>query len=648
MHVLRGVCLQLGEQGELSACFNPDTLTYDAVWKGGFVKFSSVRYGFMHGLILDGKPVEFQKMKKPQQPFEYHGFYRHGKRVLFAYRIGETEYLDAPWVENGEFTRVVAPVEEHPLRHLLTPGEAQWPQTLTTQIVPGTRRPYAIDTIQLPTDNPWKALLFCGGHDFLPDGSALVCTMQGDVWHVSGLTDDAGNPSHTARWRRFASGLSQALGLVATPGGVYVQGRDQITRLRDLNHDGEADLYECFSNAFETSPAGHDFICGLQRDAAGNFYTVSGNQGVVRISPDGKRADVVATGFRNPDGLGILPDGTLTVPCSEGDWTPASQICAVTPSLQAQETPPFFGYKGPREGRVPELPLVYLPRGLDNSSGGQVFIDSDRWGPLQGRMIHLSFGAGAAFLLLRDEVDGQWQGAVVPLPGEFRSGAHRGRFNPRDGQLYISGMTGWGSYTPDDGCFQRVRYTGDRVQLPADFHVYQNGVAVTFSEPIDASLAEDTAQQFAQCWNYRYSGAYGSPEFSTRHYGMRGHDHLPITSAHVLPDGRTLFLEIPDLQPVSQLHLRLKVGAEDKHDLFMTVHKLDRPFSDFPGYRPLAKTILPHPILSDLALATIRVRNPVHETDPLKPGPSKWRQAKISRSKPASSQQSRMSRFNSH
>ena len=56
--------------------------------------------------------------------------------------------------------------------------------------------------------------------------------------------------------------------------------------------------------------------------------------------------------------------------------------------------------------------MLYLPRGLDNSSGGQVHVVSERWGPVQGQMVHLSFGAGRAFLLLRDEFDGWIQGAV--------------------------------------------------------------------------------------------------------------------------------------------------------------------------------------------------------------------------------------------
>jgi putative heme-binding domain-containing protein len=611
----RAVCVRLGDQGERSACFNPDTLTYEAVWSGGFVKFSPARHGFLDGLRQIGISRPRPGGNAPDEPFRYRGFYRFGNRVLFAYRIGETEYLDAPWVEGGQFTRKVAPADRHPLRHMTKGGAVQWPQVLSTAIKPGDGRPYAVDTIELPFDNPWKALMFCGGHDFLSDGSAVVCTIQGDVWRVTGLDSDP-EQEGVAQWRRIAAGLHHALGLVVVDDQIYVQCRDQLTRLHDLNGDGEMDFYECFSDAFETSPAGHDFVCGLERDSAGNFYAATGNQGLVRISADGEKADVLATGLRNSDGLALLPNGTVTLPCSEGEWTPASMICAVHPSEQGSGAPlPHFGYRGPLDGQPPALPLAYIPRGLDNSSGGQTYVSSERWGPLHGQLVHFSFGQGSHFLVLRDEVDGQWQGAVVPLVGDFRSGAHRGRFRPQDGQLYVSGMDGWVSFTPDDGCFQRVRYTGDAVQVPIGFHVHQNGVRVDFSEPIDRATAEQPASHFAQCWNYRYSEAYGSPEYSTTHPGVRGHDPLAIASAHVQPDGRSLFLEIPDLQPVSQLHLMLYVNEDqmapgEGHDLFVTAHKLDRPFAAFPGYMPREKTIAAHPLLTDMALSAARVPNP--------------------------------------
>ncbi|WP_160149353.1 DUF6797 domain-containing protein [Roseiconus lacunae] len=612
----RAVCVSLGGSSQTSVCFNPESLRFEFAWQGGFVTFSDHRHGFLSGISPKGKSIEIAEQAAPTNA-RYEGYYRYGERVLFSYRSGGEAYLaEAILNDDDEITIQTNLRTTHPLAAKLSDPKRQWQETFETEINLGQAQPYAVDSIGLPFDNPYGALFFCGGHGFQEDGTALVCTMQGDVWRVS----DFAYPSTKATWSRFASGLHHPQGMVVDKDGVFVLGRDQITRLHDLNDDGEADFYECFSNVYETSAAGHDFICGLQRDSQGRFYTASGNQGVVRISADGQQAEVIGTGFRNPDGLGVMPDGMVTVPCSEGTWTPSSMICAFRPgepfwerNRTAKDSPaavPHFGYRGPINGQAPSLPLVYLPRGIDNSSGGQTSVPGDRWGPLKGQMLHVSFGTGTYYLVLRDQVDGQWQGAAVPLPGEFRSGAHRAKFNPHDGQLYVTGTQGWGSYTPDDGCFARVRYTGESVQLPIGFRAHENGIAIRFAQPLDETVVGEPTQHFAQAWNYRYSAAYGSPEFSTRHLGIRGHDTMVIRSASVLDDGQTLFLEIPDIQPVNQLHLRLQAAQGEFHDLFATVHALDRPRQDIPGYAHVTKQIHPHPMILDMAMATRSLPNP--------------------------------------
>jgi hypothetical protein len=53
-------------------------------------------------------------------------------------------------------------------------------------------RPYVVDTLTAPDDNPWKSWLRFGGVDFFPDGkSAAICTWSGDVWIVSGIDSTA-------------------------------------------------------------------------------------------------------------------------------------------------------------------------------------------------------------------------------------------------------------------------------------------------------------------------------------------------------------------------------------------------------------------------------------------------------------------------
>ena len=138
--VPKGVCVRLGDRGEIAACFNPETLCYEALWQGGFLKFSPKRHGFLEGVTQKGTPLPRPEGKSPDKPFVYHGFYRHGNRVIFAYRIGDTEMLDAPWAEDGRFTRIVAPANEHPLAALTRGGPSRWPQVLETRGKLGERR----------------------------------------------------------------------------------------------------------------------------------------------------------------------------------------------------------------------------------------------------------------------------------------------------------------------------------------------------------------------------------------------------------------------------------------------------------------------------------------------------------------------------
>ena len=609
--IIRSVCVQLGKDRELSCVFDPETLTYRQVWRGKFLKFSEVRHGFLGGVMMAGEAVAFSENGKTAiaaaeiKTKKYRGFYRNGDRVVFVYEINGDIYRDSPWVVDGKFQRSVSLA-------VLTANELDieapqriWQRTLQSNVEHGDQKPYATDTLKLPRENPWNVPFFGTGIGFLSDGSALLATMHGDVWRITNYE----YPSRQATWQRFASGLHQPLGIVVGSDGVFVICRDQLTRLVDRNGDGEADFYECFSNQFATSAGGHDYICGLERDAEGNFYTAVGGQGVLKISADGAHTDIIATGFRNADGLGLTADGILTVPCAEGTWTPASMICGVR---LGQQRVGHFGFPGPHGAEVPDLPLVYLPRGVDNQAGGQQLVPSKRWGPFTGQLLHFSFGTGKMFLVLRDDVSGQMQGAVVPLPGDFLSGTHRGRFSPFDGQLYVTGMQGWGSYTPTDGCFQRVRYRGGNVQQPLGIHTYRNGVIVRFSEKIDETIASEIQSHFAMSWNYRYGGQYGSPEYSGKHFGMQGHDYVAIKSASVVDDGRSLFLEIPDLQPVNQLYLRLQIGKGQFRELFVTVHALDeKSFIEAEGLVALDhKPIASHPILADLALATRKVPNP--------------------------------------
>jgi hypothetical protein len=454
---------------------------------------------------------------------------------------------------------------------LAEPGPSRW-QPLTTRGQVGIGNDaYVVDTLTVPYDNPWKALFFTSGVDFLPNGNAAVCTIHGDVWLVSGVDSKL----EKLTWRRFATGLHQPLGLRVRQGRVYVLGRDQITRLQDANGDGEADFYENFFNGINTSTGGHDYVTSLEKDTNGNFYYVD-PRGVHRVAANGSKQETIASGWRNPNGMGASPDGqVITVAPQEGEWTPSSAIAEA-------RSGGWYGYGGPK--KTPERPLGYdtplcwIPHSVDNSGGSQLWVTSERWGPLNGQMLHFSFGRCAQFLVLREIVDGISQGALVPLPGKFLSGAMRGAFNPRDGQLYVVGSRGWQTSAARDGCLQRVRYTGKDPVVPVEYHAHSNGLRLTFTTHLDHTAAGDAGSYAVTQWNYRYAAKYGSKDYSVINPDKEGRDTLEVRSAKLLSDGRTVFLEIPGLQPVMQWELKYSLNTTEgktvRSQLHGTINKL--------------------------------------------------------------------------
>lgn len=452
----------------------------------------------------------------------------------------------------------------------LPPNVTRWLPELITRGQPGlTNDILGIDNLTLPNDNPWKALMFLSGVGFRPDGTAFVSAIHGDVWRVQGIDDSL----RALRWKRFATGLFQPLGLNISKDRIFVLGRDQITELIDENNDGEADVYRNFSNLIETSTSNHDFVTCLESDSAGNFYYVD-PRGIHRIAADGRKKETLASGWRNPNGLGVSPSGLITVAPQQGEWTPSSAIVEVKPGG-------FYGYGGPRvTSDRPigyDLPLCWIPHSIDNSSGSQVWVPPGHWDALGGQMLHLVWGRCSLMFVLRDEVNGIPQGAAVPLPGRFVSGPMRGTFAPHDGHFYVACCNGWQTSAVKDGSLQRVRYTGKPMRLPVAWKAHSNGISITFSTPLAPSAAEDPGSYSLAQWNYRYSKTYGSDDWSVKDAAMKGHDTLEIEAAKLSPDHRSVFLQVAELRPVMQLEIKYNLEAADgarlRNALYATINK---------------------------------------------------------------------------
>jgi len=159
--------------------------------------------------------------------------------------------------------------------------------------------------------------------------------------------------------------------------------------------------------------------------------------------------------------------------------------------------------------------------------------------------------------------DGRMQGGVVRFPIKFTSSAMRARFNKRDGQLYVAGLSEWQSNAGKITGFDRVRYTGKPVYSVSGLKVLPHGVQLTFTQPLDTASASDVQNFSGRRWNYHRTSAYGSPEFSVEDPTKKNRDPITIKATRLSQDGKTLTIDIEDIKPVMQQSLKFNLKAAD-------------------------------------------------------------------------------------
>ena len=458
-------------------------------------------------------------------------------------------------------------------------GELRWGEVLTTRGRLGEETPYALDTVEVPFENPWNAWVRTSAIDFFEDGRAAVSTLGGDVWIVSGLDADLDE----VQWKRYAAGMFEPLGLAIVNGDVIVTCRDRLTRLHDQNDDGEADFYESFYADTDVSTTFHAFNFDLQEDRNGDLFFVKSGQytdsdlggAVMRVTPEGE-AFVYCTGFRTPNGMGMSPDGRPLVGDNQGNWIPASKV-SLTREGGFYGVFPAINNGGPGEQSQEDFdqPAVWMPQRFDSSCGGQLWVDDPRFGPLSGRYLHTSFGKGWMYGLAIEDGESP-QGAIWKLPFQFDAGIQRLRIGPHDGAVYAVGLSGWqGPGGGKDGCLERVRWTGSKELVLKSARVVHDGVELEFSGDVTEPGARDAARYSAKRWNYQWTRNYGSAHYSVLDPARKGEDEVAVKAVTVT--GARVHVALEDMCVVNQLALSFPFGKEGENEVLFTVNELPAP-----------------------------------------------------------------------
>ena len=120
--------------------------------------------------------------------------------------------------------------------------------------------------------------------------------------------------------------------------------------------------------------------------------------------------------------------------------------------------------------------------------------------------------------------------------------------------------------------------TGKPLHLPVALKATQQGVAITFSQPLNKRSAGDYANYAVSRWTFRRTADYGSDDYSIRNRRKRGRDRVRVENAIVSDDAKTVLLEIRDMQPSDMMEIVYRIKAADGTELSQriqnTIHQL--------------------------------------------------------------------------
>ena len=448
---------------------------------------------------------------------------------------------------------------------------------------------YKIETIEMPPG--LKAEV--GGIGFFNDGRMIACFHRGEVMIY--------NPQ-TKEWKLFAEGLHDPLGLLVVDNSeVLVMQQPELTRLKDTNGDGVADLYETVTDDFGISGNYHEFNYGPVKDRDGNLFialnTGSSGDGIMRnvrgdlkkhgrdgetgnrqmfsvvpyrgwvlkVTPDGKTIPY-ASGLRSPNGMGFDQEGNLFIADNQGDWVSTSALYHIRAGAfyghpaslvwnpDWKEVNPFF-MPVKELNSMRTRAAVLFPQGIMANSPAQILCDTTagKFGPFSGQLLIGEMNRERIVRVMLEEVGGSLQGACVPfIDGKgLRMGNNRLAFAP-DGSLWV-GQTNHG-WAGAEG-IQRIVFTG---KDPMDIHTMRltaKGFDLEFTQPVHENFDADTSNFRVRHYFYDYYKKDPSEGVDTSiQLDLKT---VPVTDISLSTDRKTVSLSLENLKAGYIYELRL-------------------------------------------------------------------------------------------
>ena len=345
------------------------------------------------------------------------------------------------------------------------------------------------------------------------DGSLLLLSDRGSLWRI--VIPDSNQDG--VDMTRVAEGLDDPGGLVVDTDGIWVIQKEELTRLRDLDDDGVVDEYIVMATGWPVvghddgktrglQPLGDDFLTMLTRSSD----HASEHRGtMMRIARDGSW-DILGDGllspiaFSNGTGLGpVIIDQDASV--------------GIVPLLTGVDDLSAQGVRLP-DGALPNS-AMWLDGGtwknqllvVDGAGHGMRRVAFDRHdNGIQGACFRVSQGLGNI-----DHIMGGSDNHVI-LVSHDEAGARINRLNMNHHLFQMQSI-----------------------------EAYENGLMITFSDPVDPLVASDPS-----AWFIVERPMDGSSDQAASR-------RLLVDQATVLAGDRSVFIEMDDLRSESLIHMQL-------------------------------------------------------------------------------------------
>lgn len=431
---------------------------------------------------------------------------------------------------------------------------------------------YRIETVPVPEG----IVLEAGAIQVMPNGQVAVSTRLGDIYKIDGAFE---TPPKNAKFTKFASGLHEVLGLALRGDWLYCVQRCEVTRMKDTNGDGRADVFETVADPWGIGGDYHEYAFGSKFDKDGNIWVTLCLTGsftsenpyrgwCFRVNENGAVLPT-CSGVRSPGGMGTNSLGDMFYTDNQGPWNGACALKHLAPGHFMGNPSGNTWYKltdaiGPRPPdptsgsrmhieakKIPQLmpPAILFPYNkMGQSASGIALATSEKFGPFKDQLFIGDQTHSTVMRVSLEKVRGRYQGVVFPFREGFGSGNLSLEFAP-NGSLFVGGTDrGWGARGGKPFAFQRLDWTGAVPFEIQDMHAKSDGFDLLFTEAVDPASVTALDSYKIETYTYIYQSSYGSPEVDAT--------TPTIKSIKVAADGKSAHLVVEGLQEghVHELH----------------------------------------------------------------------------------------------